>query len=240
MLRAIVAEDDALFRSLLLEQLQKIGGVVVEMWADNGQQVCEAIPRLNPDLVILDIGLPGMDGIEVAREIRNRSDDIEIIFITSYEEHIRDSVTVYAADYILKPLNENRLKQTLRRLMQRRNQSVKSIHLRDGDEFFFIKEKEIVLAEALGDRTKIVTETLEFEVDHSLKQIEAMLCPLSFFRSSRSYLVNLLKVGALKSVSRTSYEVSFYKKSCTALLSKKNYPDFRRRIKEINNPGKGE
>ncbi|MGF7429780.1 LytR/AlgR family response regulator transcription factor [Thermoanaerobacterium thermosaccharolyticum] len=109
MIRAIIAEDEDSLRREISRKVMGISDVKVEYITNEGKDLLNAILEVKPELAILDIKLPEMTGLEVVKNIRDLLPNTEIIFITSYEEYIKDAVRLYAADYIIKPINYERL-----------------------------------------------------------------------------------------------------------------------------------
>lgn len=233
MLRVIVAEDDVYFRKELVKSLAMFEGINVEYSTGDGCDFFNALLKIRPDIAIMDIDMPGMSGIEVAKNIRIQLPDLEIIFITSYDEYIKEAINLYAADYIEKPLNIERLKQTLNRIKRRYFEVESMLQLKTEEGIRLVNPKDICLIEAYGKRTIIYTSYGEFITEISLKEIEELLNKEAFFRTGRSFLVNVSKVNSIKSYSRTSFEISFKDVNYKAYLSKDLYQEFRKKIKDV-------
>ncbi|MTI94312.1 MAG: response regulator transcription factor [Firmicutes bacterium] len=234
MLRGVIVEDNEYFRTKLLQIIHSFGGIDIEYCIDSGEELLEILKQEDINLVFLDIGLTGMSGIETAKLVRADYPNIEIIFVTSHEEYVRDAIQLYAADYITKPLNIARLKKTLERLKNRYLSNEKVIQFRSGYKTKLVKESEIYMAEAFDDKSKIYTDKRIFEANYTLKELEALLDRDIFVRTSRSYLVNVQKVSFIKTCSRKSFVVHFHGSDYIAYLTKTYYQEFRRRVKETN------
>ena len=112
--RAIVVDDEALARRGLKVRLQAIDGVDVVAECRNGREALDAIAEQAPDLVFLDIQMPGLDGLGVVRELQ--SDDMPlIVFVTAYDHYAVNAFDLHAVDYVLKPVEEERLEEAVRR-----------------------------------------------------------------------------------------------------------------------------
>ena len=118
-LRAVVVDDEQLARDELCYLLDEVGGVEVVGQAGNGLEALDAIGRHSPDLVFLDIQMPGLTGFEVARRVANREPPITVVFVTAFDQYAIDAFTVNAVDYVLKPVDADRLEQTLERVRRR-------------------------------------------------------------------------------------------------------------------------
>ncbi|MDP9751313.1 MULTISPECIES: LytR/AlgR family response regulator transcription factor [Thermoanaerobacter] len=233
MLRIVVAEDDINFRKELTKILLTIEDVSVEYSTGDGKDALEALIKIRPNVAILDIGLPRISGIEVARKIREYMPFLEIIFITSFEEYIKDAVKLYASDYIEKPLDEKRLRETLERIKEKLFEIENVVPFKTEDGVKLVNPKEIYCVRASKKRSIVYTQREKFICDYSLKEIEELLDGNMFFRTNRSFLVNLFKVELLKDNNRTSFEICFKGSNYKAYLSKELYEEFRRRIKAI-------
>lgn len=132
-LQALIVDDEALARRGLRHRLQSIEGVDVAGEARNGREAVEQIRALSPDLVFLDIQMPGMNGFDVIRELRSEPLPA-ILFVTAYDEFAIDAFEVNAVDYLLKPIDDERLDRALgkvrEQLGRRRAESQKNLLLK--------------------------------------------------------------------------------------------------------------
>jgi len=119
LLRAVVVDDEQLAREELCYVLDEVGGVEVVAEAGNGLEALDAIGRLEPDLVFLDVQMPGLTGFEVARKLADREPPVTVIFVTAYDQHAIQAFEVNAVDYLLKPVDTGRLEQALQRARRR-------------------------------------------------------------------------------------------------------------------------
>src|SRR5262249_47542594 len=114
-LTAVLVDDEELARDELAFQLGQIGGVDVVGTAGNGIEAVETITRLKPDVVFLDIQMPGLTGFEVARRLIDAESASHIIFVTAYDQHAIEAFEVNAIDYLLKPVDAARLEVAIQR-----------------------------------------------------------------------------------------------------------------------------
>ena len=114
-LTALLVDDEALARDELAFLLGQVGGVDVVGTADNGIEAVDAINRLRPDVVFLDIQMPGLTGFEVARRLIDTETPSHIIFVTAYDQHAIEAFEVNAVDYLLKPVEPARLEIAVQR-----------------------------------------------------------------------------------------------------------------------------
>jgi two-component system LytT family response regulator/two-component system response regulator LytT len=118
-LRAVLADDEQLARDELKYLLDQRGGIDVIGQAANGVEALAAIERLRPDLVFLDVQMPGLTGFEVARRLLDNASLAAIVFVTAYDRHAIEAFEVNAVDYLLKPVDPARLDQALQRVRRR-------------------------------------------------------------------------------------------------------------------------
>jgi len=120
MLRVMVVDDEQLAREELCYQLAQLGDVEVVAQAGNGLEALSAVDRHEPDLVFLDVQMPGLSGFEVARRLLQREDDSPaLVFVTAFDQHAIEAFEVNAVDYLLKPVEGARLEQALSRARRR-------------------------------------------------------------------------------------------------------------------------
>src|SRR5256886_5359666 len=118
-LRAIVVDDEQLARDELGFLLGQVGGVEVIAQAGNGLEALSTIDRLQPDLVFLDVQMPGLSGFEVARRMLDDQSSSHIIFVTAFDQHAIEAFEVNAVDYLLKPVDPLRLEVAVDRARRR-------------------------------------------------------------------------------------------------------------------------
>ena len=118
-LRTVLVDDEQLARDELGYLLGQVGGVEVIGQAGNGVEALETIDRLQPDLVFLDVQMPGLTGFEVARRLIDEGPSSHIIFVTAYDQHAIEAFEVNAVDYLLKPVDPTRLEVALQRARRR-------------------------------------------------------------------------------------------------------------------------
>src|SRR5205823_11100790 len=118
-LRAVLVDDEQLARDELGYLLGRVGGIEVIGQAGNGLEALTTIDRLKPDVVFLDVQMPGLTGFEVARRLVDGGADAHIIFVTAYDQHAIEAFEVNAVDYLLKPVDPARLEVAVQRARRR-------------------------------------------------------------------------------------------------------------------------
>ncbi len=220
-LQVVVVDDEQLARDELCFQLQRIGGVGVVGQAGNGVDALKIIEAHDPDLVLLDVQMPGLNGFEVARRLLQRESGTQLVFVTAYDQYAIEAFDVSAVDYLLKPVEPERLVQAIdkvrRRLAADRPRSLpplgteelerllrrlserdgrrEQVAIKVGERFLLIQADEIVHASLVDDTITVVTNGVSGTSNYrSLDELQARLDPGVFWRVHRSHLVNIHKI----------------------------------------------
>ena len=223
-LRAVLVDDEQLARDELGYLLGQIGGVEVLGQAGNGIEALSAIERLRPDVVFLDVQMPGLTGFEVARRMVDAQAASHIIFVTAYDQHAIEAFEVNAVDYLLKPVDPVRLGLAVERAQRRvssdrsrdrgdgdaslNNQLERIVELvaerqnrRDrlaikvGERFILVQAEEIVYASLSDESVTVVTNQHTGTSNYrTLDELHTRLDPGVFWRVHRSHLVNINKI----------------------------------------------
>lgn len=211
-LRALIVDDEDLARSSLRRMLTDAGGVEIVGEASNGVEALETIAELKPDVVLLDIEMPGFDGFEVAQQLENPS---AIVFVTAYDEYAVRAFEANAIDYLLKPVRPERLERALARVRKRlgapdaakvrelrevareRGGPLQRIAARRGKRIVIVPVRDIVRIEIEDKLVFAVTANERLLIEKTITELEAMLEPAGFLRISRGELVNLETVKEL-------------------------------------------
>ena len=222
-LRVMVVDDEQLAREELCFQLERLGDVEIVAQAGNGIEALAGVERHDPDLVFLDIQMPGLNGFEVARRLLERQDDSPaLVFVTAFDQHAIEAFEVNAVDYLLKPVDGSRLEQALARARRRLSsdrspsgplpplndqieQIVKmmagrqvrrdQVAIKTGERFILVQADEIIYASLADESINIVTGQVAGTSNYrTLDDLQARLDPDVFWRVHRSHLVNINKI----------------------------------------------
>jgi two-component system LytT family response regulator/two-component system response regulator LytT len=214
-LRTLVVDDEQLARDELCFQLEQMGGVEVVGQAANGVEAIEALERLRPDLVFLDIQMPGLSGFEVARHVVATGAVSQIVFVTAFDQYAVEAFEVNAVDYLLKPVERQRLEQAVQRVRRRldagaplnehlekivrmaadRQQRRGQVAVKVGERFLLVQADDVIYASLNGDTISIVTGQVAGTSNYrTLDELQASLDPDVFWRVHRSHLVNINKI----------------------------------------------
>lgn len=206
MLRAIIVDDEAPARSELSFLLDEIGQVEVAAEASNVREAIEKLKDVGADIMFLDVNMPGADGLQLAEALTKLKCPPYVIFVTAYSEHAVKAFEVNATDYLVKPVETERLQQALNKVAglissQGRPTASERIPVEKGGKKLLIPATKITYVMAKDDYSYLHTETDRYLSTVSLAQLESKLEPLGFFRVHRRYLVNLAAVSEVDPVS---------------------------------------
>jgi two-component system LytT family response regulator/two-component system response regulator LytT len=218
-IRAVVVDDEQLARDEVCFLLGEIGGVEVVGQAANGVEALQVIESENPDLVMLDVQMPGLSGFEVARRLAEAGGDAHLVFITAFDRHAIEAFDVNAVDYVLKPVEAARLTiavdrvrrrlasergaakpaagelDRLLQLLSQRSEHREQLAVKISDRFLLIQADEVVHASVEDDVITVVTNSLSGTSNYrTLDELQARLDPAVFWRVHRSHLVNINKI----------------------------------------------
>jgi two-component system, LytTR family, response regulator LytT len=223
-LRAVVVDDEQLAREELCFLLEQAGGVDIVGQARNGVEGLRLVGEQKPDLLLLDVQMPGLNGFEVAHRLMDAGLLPHLVFVTAYDQYALDAFKVNAVDYLLKPVDAARLNETLERVRRRVeiDQRAKDAIGRDelervlravtdapkaggrqeqfaiktGEErFLLVSADEIVHVSMVDDAIVVVTNTASGTSNYrTLDELSARLDPSVFWRVHRSHLVNITKI----------------------------------------------
>jgi two-component system LytT family response regulator/two-component system response regulator LytT len=222
-LRVMVVDDEQLARDELCYQLEQLGEVEIVAQAGNGVEALAAVDRHDPDLVFLDIQMPGLSGFEVARRLLEQRDEEPpaMVFVTAFDQYAIEAFEVNAVDYLLKPVDTSRLEQALARarrrltservtpagaplndqleqivkMMSSRHVRRDQVAIKVGEKFMLVQADEIIYASLADESINIVTgQVAGTSSFRTLDDLQARLDPEVFWRVHRSHLVNINKI----------------------------------------------
>ncbi len=206
MIRAVIIDDESLARNELKKLLQEFPEIEVIAEAANANEGIEKIDSLNPDLIFLDIQMPGKTGFDMLAELDKAPD---VIFTTAYDDYALKAFEVNALDYLLKPVEPRRLADALHKLHLEENRDREAasdeeiainrsllhendqVFVKDGERCWFVKLADIRLFESVGNYAKIYFGSNKPLILKSLNALEERLDEKVFFRANRKHIVNL-------------------------------------------------
>jgi len=232
-LRIVIADDERPARQFLKTLLESFEDVEIVGCAENGAEAVEIIEETKPDLALLDLQMPEVSGLEVVKLVRKSSLPL-VAFVTAYDEYAVQAFEVNAVDYLLKPVEKSRLRETLNRAYERLDQSdfrekesanlkaatavyeqnsppafLERIPIRHRDEIVLLPVREVASIVADGELLHITTVRNErYTINYRLKDLEAKLNMRKFVRLSRGALVNLEMIARISPLPGGTYAVT--------------------------------
>ena len=251
-IRVLIADDNAAMRMIERKLIDKAEGFELVGEAADGLQCIELVEQLRPQIVFLDVDMPGRTGVECARLIQDMDPGILLIFATAHEDYMGDAFEVYAFDYLVKPFKASRVMQTLERARSRirplrsepdeaplnavakRTASGRQpvagrmmLHHRGG--VTFLNMADIVLVQREDRATVIYTKSGDrYITADSLSDTEARLDPAVFFRCHKSYIINLNHIANITPYGRWTYIVRLTGITQDALITHEKYEELER------------
>lgn len=203
-IKALIVDDERLAREELKLMLKDFPEIEVIAEAKNGEEGIQFNTEYRPDLIFLDVSMPGMTGFEMIKQL----DEIpNVIFITAFDEFALKAFEVSALDYLLKPVQPVRLKEAIKKIDEkddfssdvkitpnRQNRFLTindRVFVKDGERCWFVEISKIRKFESEGNYVKIFFDTFKPMVLRTLNSFEERLHPEDFFRASRKHLINI-------------------------------------------------
>jgi len=220
-IRTLIVDDEPVARQILRDELASVADVEVVGEAENGNQALRQIGELRPDLVLLDLQMPGLGGFEVIQRLPDGVLPV-IVIVTAYDQHAVRAFEAGALDYLLKPVSQDRLEKALDRARALRGRSLdvaeKLVNLhevagsdasprnrkivgRAGDEYYLLTLDDVLAFQAEREIVWIVTARQRFMATQTLRSIESRLAGSVFQRVHRSALVNVNHVRKMTPLS---------------------------------------
>lgn len=207
-MRTLIADDERLARNELRRLLENYPGIDIIDEATNGEEAVEKINRLRPELVFLDIQMPGKTGFEVLENLEEGLNP-DVIFTTAFDEFALKAFEFDAIDYLLKPIEPARLEQALKKLEEDHTEEDKmqthrvfgendQVFVKDGNKYWFIRLNTVRLFESIGNYVRIYFDQNKPLLLRSLNALEERLDPNVFFRANRKHIINLRMIESIE------------------------------------------
>ncbi|HCX20281.1 MAG: DNA-binding response regulator [Flammeovirgaceae bacterium] len=198
-MKTLIVDDERLARKELMSLLEPHKKIEVIGEATDVDDAIEKINELNPDLIFLDIQMPGKTGFDLLEELDNVP---KVIFTTAYDEFALKAFEVNALDYLLKPIQPERLEEAIAKLKVEEQKISKAsdrkslgkedqVFVKDGDKCWFVKLADVRLFESDGNYIKVYFGTNKPMIHKSLNALDERLDDRTFFRASRKHIINL-------------------------------------------------
>ena len=228
-INVMIAEDEYLAREELIYMLEKEKDITLCPSAETGEELVELYLEHKPDVLFLDIEMPGISGVEVAKQIMKSTNNPPLfVFTTAYDAYAIDAFEIEAVDYLLKPFDQVRLHQAMERVRKRLlDSSESSTHIPgkssskllidDGEKMIVLSPDSIYYAVPSQRMLEIHTENEVIESKMTLQELEKKLEGRSFFRTHRSYLVNLNHILEITPWFNGAYNITLKNKEKTTI-----------------------
>ncbi len=205
-MKALIIDDERLARKELTSLLDEYKEVNIVGEATNADEAVEKIDELKPDILFLDIQMPGKNGFELLETLDSSP---HVIFTTAYDEFAIKAFDVNALDYLLKPIQTERLAEAIQKLHKAISEEKaeeqmgqlgleNQVFVKDGDRCWFVKLSNIRLFESDGNYIKVYFDTFKPMIHKSLNALDEKLDSRHFFRASRKHIVNLSWVETIE------------------------------------------
>ncbi len=234
-LTTVVIDDEQLARDELSYLLKDFPEVEVIATGSNGLQGLELIQKLEPEVVFLDVQMPGLDGMGVVRRLRENGVDLpHFIFVTAYEQYAVEAFRLEARDYLLKPVDRNRLAESIERarrsMLEKRvpepapaskaatSQPRSKLLVRANNRNFIVDANDIIYATIDDGLITLVTTHLDGQSNYrTIEDLQANLDRDLFWRVHRSYLVNINRIKEVVPWFKSSYQLRMDDKKHTEI-----------------------
>jgi two-component system, LytTR family, response regulator LytT len=231
---AVVVDDEKLALDELTFLLKSFPEIEVVATGENGFQVIDLIERFDPDLVFLDVHMPGLDGLGAIRRLRDEGAELPLfVLVTAYENYAIEAFRIEALDYLLKPVERERLAETIQRAHRAFLERPKSIEgqplgkpafqrskilVKSAGRSFIVDAQDIVYATIEDGLITIVTTAFEGESNYrTIEELQSNLDPDTFWRVHRSYLVNINRIRELIPWFKSSFQIRMDDKKGTEI-----------------------
>ena len=253
-IRTLIADDDTGMRLLIRKLVERSEGYELAGEAENGEQLLGLYEAEKPDMVILDVEMPVMTGIECARAIQDQNPRTLIIFVTAHEQYMSDAFSVYAFDYLLKPFRMERAEETLKlarmrlaaptacppfkaapasaELLPNKAASAPArLMLKHREGVTFIDLDQILLVQREERATVLYTlDGQRYVTGDTMGELVDRLPDSTFFRSHKSYIVNLNLIDSIMPYGRWTYIIKLRGTTRDALITTERFEALQKRF----------
>lgn len=202
---AIIVDDERLARKELSKLLAEFPEIEIIKECDSADEAIEEVDKLKPDVVFLDIHMPGKDGFGVLEELDYTP---HVIFVTAYDEYAIKAFEVNALDYLLKPIQTDRLKEAIGKVKIDKKETIKTtnklgendqVFVKDGERCWFVKLGDVPMFESEGNYVRVYFDSNKPLILKSLNNLADKLDENTFFRANRKFIINLNWVDKIES-----------------------------------------
>lgn len=234
-LKVIIADDDEITKSYIKNLLSEINHVELVGEVGNGQELIEITKTLEPDVLLVDIGMPEVDGLNAVKYILDQGYEPYIIFLTGFDYFALNAFDLAALDYIVKPIRLSRLIKAFDKIAKLEEKAMykfqgtkhlltsrDKIFIKSGLSIILIDVDSIIMVEYKNKKSIIYCKDIKYETTETLKTLEKKLNFPQFFRSHTSFIVNIKYISQINSIGDRTYEIVFNQSFPSALISRAN------------------
>lgn len=244
-IKVLIADDEEHVRIELEHIISRSKEFEILSLATNGTEALRLLTELKPDVVFLDIDMPGLNGIEVGNIVKEMKNPPFIVYVTAYEQYALDAFKVNAIGYILKPISSkavlNKLdliKQYILKPAQEKNSSLDAkVHFNDrlsykkDDRYVFFEQKDIILAYAKERSVYLRVKGTDYLYNNSLSSLANKLNKNYFFKCHRNYIINILEIQEVISWFNGTYLLDMnHSDGLNVIVSRNKVKDFKKLI----------
>lgn len=245
-IRIAIADDDAGMRMVVRKLIERADDYALVGEAENGEELLALFEKTRPEVVFMDVEMPGMSGVECARLIQDKNPKTIMVFVTAHEEYMADAFEVYAFDYLLKPFRLERAMHTLDLIRQRLRESAGAqdapqkpvrfnaparIMLRHREGVSFVDLNDILLVQREERATVVyVADGGRFVTGDTLGEMEERLPEGMIFRTHKSYIVNINHIESISPYGRWTYIVKLRGTKQDALITHERFEELQTRF----------
>jgi two-component system LytT family response regulator len=203
-MKTLIIDDERLAREELKTLLSEFPNIEIIGECANGKEGIKSVNKLKPDLIFLDIQMPEINGFEMLEHLDHMP---IVIFVTAYDEFAIKAFEVNALDYLLKPVDPARLKETINKISDDLQPTIRTeeklgandrIFIKDGEKCWFVDLNDIRMFESEGNYVKVHFEKFRPLILRSLNSLEEKLDEKLFFRANRKFIINLKKISNIE------------------------------------------
>jgi DNA-binding LytR/AlgR family response regulator len=252
-LKVVVADDDETTCNLLGDLIDSFEGVSLSGKACSGTDMLELVRKTDPDVVLVDVQMPELDGLSAVYRLQEERPGIFIIFITGHPKYAADAYNLDAGDFLVKPVGRERLTRALKKAKRFKElkfypgiqgpghqdpallakiefPSSNKLVLKSGGSLVIIDADTILFVEGAGKKSVFHTNASCFGITEQLGAVEKRLDPFRFFRCHKSYIINVMSVEKVIPYTTRAYDVIFREHPHKAAMRKDKFKEFCRII----------
>jgi two-component system, LytTR family, response regulator LytT len=238
LIRTLIVDDEPYSRDELIHLLGAFPMIKIVGEAESGESAIMSAIQLQPDVVFLDVEMPKMNGMNAAKALMELKKAPLVVFATAYPQFAAEAFRYDAIDYLLKPYDEEQLRETINRLMKKfsspsepdSGKTTGKLAVEDNGEIHYLEPKDILYMVRDDKVTKLITKVGEFETKTPLKDLEIRLLTYGFFRIHKSFLVNLDYINRLTPWFNGAYHLQIEGRSEMLAVSRNYVKALRMRL----------